>query len=76
MPEVKVLIDTNVFIGLEDPGQIAPKFADLVRKCGEHGVKLFVHEDATRDIERDRDPLRRDASLSRVRKFNLLERHP
>src|SRR5947208_2349828 len=76
MPEFKVLIDTNVFIGLEDPGQIAPKFADLVRKCGEHGVRLFVHEDATRDIERDRDASRRDASLSRVRKFNLLSGIP
>jgi ribosomal protein S18 acetylase RimI-like enzyme len=69
MPEYKLLIDTNVFIGLEDPGQIAPKFADLVRKCGEHGPRLFVHEDAQKDIKRDRDTLCRDASLSRVRKF-------
>jgi ribosomal protein S18 acetylase RimI-like enzyme len=76
MPEFKVLIDTNVFIGLEDAGQIQPKFADLVRKCGEHGVKLFVHEDAKRDIERDRDLVRRKASLSRVRKFNLLSGIP
>jgi hypothetical protein len=57
-------------------GQIAPKFADLVRKCGEHGVRLFVHEDAKKDIERDRDTSRRDASLSRVRKFNLLSGIP
>jgi hypothetical protein len=76
MPEFKVLIDTNVFIGLEDPGQIAPKFADLVRKCGLHGVRLFVHEDAIKDIARDRDASRRDASLSRVRKFNLLSGIP
>jgi rRNA-processing protein FCF1 len=76
MPEFKVLIDTNVFIGLEDARQIQPNFADLVRKCGEHGVRLFIHEDAKRDIERDGDLVRREASLSRIRKFNLLSRIP
>ena len=76
MHEFKVLIDTNVFIGLEDAGQVQPKFADLVRKCGQHGVRLFVHADAQRDIERDRDAARREASLSRVRKFDLLSGIP
>jgi ribosomal protein S18 acetylase RimI-like enzyme len=76
MPEFKLLIDTNVFIGLEDPGLIQPKLADLVRKCSEHGVRVFVHEDAKRDIDRDRNIPRRDASLSRIRKFDLLSGIP
>ena len=72
MPEFKVLIDTNVFIGLEDAGRVQPKFADLVRKCGQYGVRIFIHAEAKRDIERDRDVARRDVSLSRIRKFDVL----
>ena len=30
--EMKLLIDTNVIIGLEDAGEIKQRFADLVRK--------------------------------------------
>ena len=73
MGEFKLLIDTNVFIGLEDTKQINPASAEIVRKCGEHAVGIFVHEAALLDIARDRDATRRGISLSKVRKFQELK---
>jgi hypothetical protein len=68
----KILIDTNVFIGLEDQKEIAPEFAKMVQLCGQHGVRVFVHEAAIDDIKRDQDVARRKISLSKVKKFEQL----
>jgi GNAT superfamily N-acetyltransferase len=73
MSEFKLLIDTNVFIGLEDPKRVDPASAEIVRKCGEHAVGIFVHEAALLDIARDKDQARREISLSKVRKFQELK---
>jgi GNAT superfamily N-acetyltransferase len=73
MSEFKLLIDTNVFIGLEDPKRVDPASAEIVRKCGEHAVSVFVHDVALVDIARDKDHARRDISLSKVRKFQELK---
>jgi GNAT superfamily N-acetyltransferase len=73
MSESKLLIDTNVFIGLEDPRQVDPASAEIVRKCNEHAVSLFVHEASLRDIARDRNLARRDISLSKLEKFQQLK---
>lgn len=70
----KLLIDTNVFIGLEDQKEVAPEFAELLHLCSQHAVRVFVHEAATEDIRRDRDKQRRAVSLSKVRKFEQLTR--
>jgi hypothetical protein len=55
----KLLIDTNVFIGLEDQKEIAPEFAKLLQLCIQHAVRVLVHEAALEDIKRDRDVARR-----------------
>jgi ribosomal protein S18 acetylase RimI-like enzyme len=72
----KLLIDTNVFIGLEDEREVAPDFATLQQLCAQHGVRVFIHERATEDIGRDRDAKRRAISLSKIRKFEPLTRIP
>lgn len=66
----KLLIDTNVFIGLEDQKEVAPEFAHMLKLCSEHAVRVFIHEAALTDIGRDRDVARRKISLSKVRKFS------
>jgi ribosomal protein S18 acetylase RimI-like enzyme len=70
----KLLIDTNVFIGLEDERKVAPEFATLQQLCAQHGVRIFIHERAADDIRRDRDAKRRAISLSKIRKFEQLKR--
>lgn len=68
----KYLIDTNVFIGLEDNHEISPELSALTSLASKHGVRLFVHEAARDDIGRDKDKKRRAVSLSKVDKFQLL----
>jgi hypothetical protein len=68
----KLLIDTNVFIGLEDQKEIAPEFAKMRQLCNQHAVRVFVHEAASEDIKRDTDVARRKVSLSKVKKFEQL----
>lgn len=69
----KILIDTNVFIGLEDPQEVAPELAAMLRTCSRHSVSVFVHEASLDDIRRDKDESRRRVSLSKVEKFQRIE---
>lgn len=66
------LIDTNVFIGLEDSLIVPPNFSSLTSLANKHGVGLYVHEAARDDLERDRDKNRRKISLSKAEKFQIL----
>lgn len=70
----KYLIDTNVFIGLEDDREISPLLSTLTSLANQHGVRLFVHEAARDDIQRDQDPLRRSITLSKADKFQRLKK--
>lgn len=70
----KYLIDTNVFIGLEDHAEVAPNFAALLQLTARYGVGVFVHAAAIDDIQRDRDQARRLVSLSKIRKFPVIEK--
>lgn len=72
MSAPKYLIDTNVFIGLEDSKEVSPEFASIQQLASKHGVGIFVHEVARDDIARDKDVARRQISLSKVAKFQAI----
>ncbi|HTN59961.1 MAG TPA: GNAT family N-acetyltransferase [Devosia sp.] len=72
MSAPKYLIDTNVFIPLEDAGVVPVEFAELLAVAARNGVGIFVHEAAFDDISRDKDVTRRTISLSKLRKFPQL----
>lgn len=74
MSAPRFLIDTNVFIGLEDHAEVAPHFASLQQLAGRHGVEIFVHEAAIDDIRRDKDETRRRVSLSKINKFPAVKK--
>lgn len=74
MSDQKYLIDTNVFIGLEDHHEITPQLSTLTSLASRHGVGLFVHESARDDIMRDHDEKRRRISLSKVDKFPRIKK--
>jgi hypothetical protein len=69
MSAPKYLIDTNVFIGLEDSKEVSPEFASLIQLAARHGVGVFVHEAARDDLARDANVNRRRISLSKAAKF-------
>ncbi|OWY15565.1 GNAT family N-acetyltransferase [Thioclava sp. F34-6] len=74
MSHLRYLIDTNVFIGLEDDREIDPNFSHLLQLASKHSVRIFVHEAARDDIARDKDTSRRRISLSKFAKFAPLSK--
>ena len=66
------LIDTNIFIGLEDPKEVSGNLAALLQLAGRHNVGVFVHEAALDDIKRDKNDARRKISLSKLDKFQRI----
>lgn len=76
MAGFKLLIDTNVVIGLEDAQPVQASLAELVRLSGEHGIGLFVDGANYDDVARDRDETRRAVTLSKLAKFQQLRGIP
>ena len=74
MSAPKYLIDTNVFIGLEDHAEVAPVFAALQQEAARYGVGICVHAASLDDIQRDKDVGRRRVSLSKIQKFPVIAR--
>jgi hypothetical protein len=76
MNNFKLLIDTNVVIGLEDPQPVLSSLAELVRLSNEQAVGLFVEGANYDDVARDRDDARRAVTLSKLAKFQKLRGVP
>ena len=72
MAGLKLLLDTNIVIALEDPRTVPPGMAALVQKAQLHGLTLFLDDACIADIERDPNLERREATLSKLRKFPAL----
>ena len=74
MSAPRYLIDTNVFIGLEDHAEVSPVFSSLMQLAASHLVGVFVHEAAIDDICRDKDENRQRVSLSKINKFPVIKK--
>ena len=68
------LIDTNVLFGLEDNHAVEPAYSNFLQLAFKHKVDVFVHEAASDDIRRDRNAARRKISLTKLDKFQRLEK--
>lgn len=73
MGAYKLLVDTNVVIGLEDDRVVESAFAELMRLSAENGVTIFVADPNFDDVMRDKDAARRDRTLSKLAKFPKLK---
>lgn len=73
---MRILLDTNVFIPLEDSSiELTDKLAKLSRLAsGTHN--LLIHPASYEDIQRDKDEERRNSMLRRLRKYEPLESPP
>ncbi|MCA1412662.1 GNAT family N-acetyltransferase [Bradyrhizobium sp. NBAIM20] len=76
MDHFKLLIDTHIVIGLEDPKPVEARLAEISRLSNEYGVGLFVEGANYDDIARDRDEGRRRVTLSKLDKFQKLAHLP
>ena len=68
------LIDTNIVIHLEDGKPVDPEFAEMMRRCAKHGIRVLTHEGSESDIRRDAQDERRTTTLSKLGKFEKLRR--
>ncbi|WP_299933323.1 GNAT family N-acetyltransferase [uncultured Pelagimonas sp.] len=68
------LIDTNIIIGLEDNHAVKPAYSKFSQLAAKHKVDVFVHEAARDDYSQDKDLARRKISLSKLDKYQLLEK--
>ena len=68
------LIDTNIIIGLEDNHQVQPLYSSFAKLAAKYNAEVFVHEAARDDIAKDKDDTRRKISLSKLDKFQTIEK--
>jgi predicted nucleic acid-binding protein len=74
---LRILIDTNIVIPLEDSTKVLEEsLSKLVRLASENGHQLLAHPSSYDDIGRDPDLRRRKISLSRLRKYSTLQHPP
>lgn len=66
---MKILLDTNVAIKLEDPKPVDPQAASLAQLCQKHNLTLHVSDANYADIDRDRDSARRRLTYSKLEKY-------
>ena len=75
MTILRVLVDTNVIIALEDDRLIESDASTFYRESIQNGVILF-HPKTLEDIRRDKDLNRLGKTLSKTSKYTLLEDAP
>ncbi len=73
---MKILIDTNILIQLEDNKIIEDDFSKFYNLAISNGGKILYHPNAIpKDIERDKNTERRAMILSKLKKYEKLENY-
>lgn len=75
MDRLRVLLDTNVIIALEDDRKLANEATTFYREASKYALLLF-HPKTLEDIQRDKDHRRLEITLSKTSKYESLEDPP
>lgn len=70
---MRILLDTNVLIPLEDSKVLNANIANLTQLASKYQCILLCHPSSNKDIQRDRNQARRELLLSKVKKYAVLE---
>lgn len=70
---MRILLDTNILIPLEDVKVLQSNIANLTQLAGKHQCTLLCHPSSLQDIQRDKNQARRELILSKVKKYVILE---
>ncbi|WKZ33151.1 MAG: PIN domain-containing protein [Thermodesulfobacteriota bacterium] len=74
---MRILIDTNIIIHLEDSSKILDdSLSELFRLAYENRHEIVIHPASFDDIKKDRNEKRKEISFSRVRKYPVLKGPP
>ncbi len=74
MSKKSYLIDTNILIGLEDNHTVESAYTTFYRLTSTYNISVFVHEAAKEDILRDKNSERRAISLSKIKRYRILNK--
>lgn len=73
---MRIIIDTNIFIPLEDSGIDFNENFSIFTKLVSGTHELLIHPASIDDIKRDKNHARKRSMLQRVNKYNILEAPP
>lgn len=73
---MKVILDTNILIHIEDPKELSENLQHLLRIFREHGHQIFIHPASLKDINNDPDEKRKKVILSKLKGYPLIEYPP
>src|SRR5690554_3477807 len=67
---MRILIDTNILIHLEDNKVIEEHFSTLYKLAAENQCAVYYHEVCLEDIKRDKDKDRKEIINSKIQKYS------
>ncbi len=73
---MKIILDTNILIHIEDPKELSKNLQDLLKIFREHGHQIFIHPASLRDIDNDQNKSRKKVILSKLNGYPLIESPP
>ena len=74
---MNILLDTNILIPLEDTSRILDDDLSKIKLlCSKYGYNLYIHPLQIEDIKRDKNTVRREIVLSRLKQYQEIENPP
>jgi rRNA-processing protein FCF1 len=73
---MNILIDTNIFIYFEDFKVLDDSYTNLFNILNKYNHNMFIHPSSLEDISKDKDMLRQQISMSKIKKYTILDRPP
>gem|GEM_PF-105473 len=70
--QMRILIDTNIIIGLEDNKVVDADFSEFLQYATSSDCIVYYHPDCLKDLGRDRNLMRQKIILSKVKKYKEL----
>ena len=75
MVSLRILVDTNVIIALEDDRKVDEVTTTFCREASKNGI-ILVHPKTIEDVNRDKNSQRLEKTLSKTLKYVALEDAP
>lgn len=70
---MRILIDTNILIHLEDNKVLSEEFSLFYNQAIKNKCEILYHKACVEDLNRDKDEARKKVVLSKLKKYQVLE---
>ena len=73
---MRILIDTNIFIGRENDHVLSDELQALLKILNSKQIEILIHPKSIEEIERDSNITRKNIALSKLNTYPILEHFP